>query len=159
MARDDIAIDIAGTRGGFRLEIRDYDHAEIVRLNLARKEKQRARALSPSEIESLVEIKAGHWRRGPKSAFWRLITLFAGPERGSHPFQSPRAYLRRQIDRISQQEHKEPQGHAAILFQMGKAVRGYTTPMVSGKEARESISIIEAIYRSHASGCKRVPVI
>jgi UDP-N-acetyl-2-amino-2-deoxyglucuronate dehydrogenase len=159
MSRDDIAIDIAGTRGGFRLEIRDYDHAEIVRLNLARKENQRARELSPSEIESLVETETGNWRRGPKSFFWRLITLFVGSERGSHPFRSPRAYLRRQIDRISQQEHKEPQGHAAILFQMGEAVRGHIIPTVSGEEARESISVIEAIYRSQASGGRRTPVI
>ena len=90
-ARDDTVIDFSGTRGGFRLEIRDYDHAEISRLDLAESEHGRARALSPSEIEARIREHGGAWRTGPRSLPWRIVGALGGGERGAHPFRSPRA--------------------------------------------------------------------
>ena len=157
--RDDIAIEVAGTRGLCRLEIRDYDHAEIVRLELSESDEQRARELSAGEIESLVQRFGGLWRRGPRSWPWRGLALFAGRERGKRPFRDPRAFLRRKIDRIAQDETREFQGHAAILLGMADAARGRGQPLVPGAEARHSIAIIDAIQQSHRAGGERVELV
>jgi predicted dehydrogenase len=156
LMRDDIAIELAGTRGGLRLEIRDYDHAEILRLDLAGSEDRRARAWSDSEIEALVRTEGGSWREGPRSPLWRAAARLAGVERGRHPFRSPRAYLRRQADRAAQQEHAEPQGHAAVIERMAAAARGEGAPLVTGEDARASIAIVEAIHRSASTGGSRI---
>jgi len=155
-SRDDIALELSGTRGGFRLEIRDYDAAEITRLDLASSDDERARSLSTAEIEALVEAAGGHWRRGPSALAWRLAGRLAGPGRGVHPFRSIRGYLRRQADRVAQREWGEPQGHAEVLARMAAAVRGEGPPLVTGEEARRSLRIIEAVRRSHALGGQRV---
>jgi predicted dehydrogenase len=157
--RDDIAVEVAGTRGLCRLEVRDYDHAEIVRLELANSDDRRARALPAGEIESLVQRFGGQWRRGPRAWPWRGLARFVGRERGSQPFRDPRAVLRRKIDRIAQSETRELQGHAAILHSMADAVRGRGLPLVSGAEARHSIAIIDAIQRSHRVGGERVELV
>jgi predicted dehydrogenase len=156
LMRDDIAIEVAGTRGGFRLEIRDYDHAEIVRLALADSDDRRARSLSVSEIETLVRNEGGSWRDGPRSPLWRIAALLAGSERGGHPFRSPRAYLRRRADRVAQEERAEPQGHAAVIERMASAARGEGGPLVTGEDARASLAIVEGIHRSASSGGGRV---
>jgi UDP-N-acetyl-2-amino-2-deoxyglucuronate dehydrogenase len=158
-SRDDIALELSGTRGGFRLEIRDYDAAEITRLDLASSDDGRARSLSAGEIESLVEAAAGRWRRGPAAFAWRLAGRLAGPGRGVHPFRSVRGYLRRQADRVAQRECAQPQGHAEVLARMAAAVRGEGAPLVTGDDARRSLQIIEAIRRSHALGGQRVELV
>ena len=84
-SRDDIMLEVSGTRGGFRLEIRDYDAAEITRLDVAPSDDVRARSLPAFEIERLVRAAGGAWRDGPKSALWRLAARIAGPGRGSIP--------------------------------------------------------------------------
>jgi len=154
--RDDIAVEVAGTRGCCRLEVRDYDHAEIVRLELAGSDDSRARRLPAGEIESLVQRFGGLWRQGPRAWPWRGLVRFAGGERGKLPFRDPRAFLRRKIDRIAQSETREFQGHAAILHGMADAVRGRGQPLVPGTEARHSIAIIDAIQRSHRAGGERI---
>jgi predicted dehydrogenase len=156
LSRDDIAIEMFGTHGGFRLEIRDYDNAEIVRLDLARKREKRARDLSAREIESLVQKEGGSWREGPRSVILRYLANIAGKERGKHPFRSPQAFLRRYADRAAQRERQEPQGHAAVLSQMADAVRGAGEPIVTGRDARHSLAVIDGIYRSQASGGQRI---
>jgi len=155
-SRDDIALELSGTRGGFRLEIRDYDAAEIARLDLASSEAGRARSLSVADIESLVEGAGGRWRRGPAAIAWRLASRVAGPGRGVHPFRSLRGYLRRQADRVAQRECAQPQGHAEVLARMAAAVRGEGAPVVTGDEARRLLQVIEAIRKSHALGGQRV---
>lgn len=157
--RDDIAVEVAGSRGCCRLEVRDYDHAEIVRLELSDSVDKRARRLSPEEIESRVQSVGGLWRQGPRSWPWRALVYFAGNERGNLPFRDPRAFLRRKIDRIAQGETREFQGHAAILHSMAEAVRGRGQPLVTATEARHSIAIIDAIRRSHSSGGERVELL
>ncbi len=154
--RDDIALEVIGTRGCCRLEVRDYDHAEIVRLELADSDDRRARRLSAVEIESLVQRFGGRWRQGPRTWPWRGLVRLAGGERGKLPFRDPRAFLQRKIDRIAQTETREPQGHAAILQSMADAVRGTGRPLVPGTEARHSIAIIDAVKRSHRAGGERV---
>lgn len=156
VARDDIALDVVASRGGFRLEIRDYDDAEIVRLALARNDEVRATPLASHEIESLVRAEGGSWREGPAATVWRLLSRVAGPGRGVLPFRSPRAYLRRQADRVAQAERAEPQGHSAVLAQMAAAVRGGGAPLVTGQDARRTIAVVEAIARSHAEGGARI---
>ena len=153
--RDDIALDLAGTRGGFRLEIRDYDHAEIAALDLAAGG-GRARRLAGAEVEALIRRQGGAWRAGPRSPLLRLLARIAGAERGGHPFRSPRAFLRRRLDRIAQSETGELQGHALLLAGMVAAARGTGRPLVSGEEAREAIAVIDAIHRSQAGGGQRV---
>jgi predicted dehydrogenase len=154
--RDDTILELAGTGGGFRLELRDHDHAEIERLELEGGPDRRARALSAAEIERLVRGHQGGWREGPRSTPWRILAGLAGRERGVHAFRSPRAYLRRQADRVAQLERGEPQGHAGILAGMAAAVRGKGPPLVTGEDARASIAVIEAIERSSAAGSARV---
>lgn len=156
LMRDDIAIEVAGTLGGFRLEIRDYDHAEIARLDLAGADGRRARSLPAGEIEALVRRSGGEWRAGPRAWPWRIAARLAGPGRGDRGFRSPRSYLRRQVDRVSQLEHAEPQGHAGVIEAMAAAVAGRGRPLVSGLEARASIAVIEAIHRSQRSGGARI---
>jgi len=155
-SRDDIALDLSGTRGGFRLEVRDYDAAEITRLDLAASDGIRARSLSPAEIESMVQSAGGRWRLGPAAPVWRLANRIAGPGRGVNPFRSVRGYLRRQADRVAQLECEEPQGHAEVLARMAAAVRGEAPPLVTGDDARRSLEVIEAIRRSHALAGQRV---
>ncbi len=157
-SRDDIALELSGTRGGFRLEIRDYDAAEITRIDLASSEDRRARSLPPGEIEALVEAAGGRWRRGPAAIAWRLASAVAGPGRGVHPFRSLRGYLRRNADRVAQRERGEPQGHAAVLARMAAAVRGEAIPLVTGEDARRSLQVLEAIRRSEAIGGGRVEI-
>lgn len=156
--RDDIAIEFSGTRGGFRLEIRDYDHAEIVDLDLATSEFGKARRLSSEEIETLVRRQRGAWRAGPRSRLLRALAGVAGAERGAHPFRSARAFLRRRIDRVAQAETGEVQGHALLLAEMVAAARGTGRPLVSGDDARHAIAIVHAIYRSHDRGGRRILV-
>lgn len=155
-SRDDIAIEVSGTRGGFRLEIRDYDAAEVTRLDLAASDEVRARALPLAEIEALVRTADGSWRGGPISPLWRVAARLAGPGRGVHPFRSIRGYLRRRVDRVAQRERGQPQGHAEVLARMAAAVRGQGAPLVTGEDARCSLQVIEAIRRSHVLGGQRV---
>ncbi|MFN2433516.1 MAG: Gfo/Idh/MocA family protein [Gemmatimonadota bacterium] len=155
-ARDDIALELAGTRGGFRLEVRDYDDAEIVRLELARSDEERAHPLPADEVEDLVRCSGGAWRAGPRAPLWRIAGRLAGGGRGVHAFRSPRAWLRRQADRAAQAERREPQGHAAVLANMAAAIRGEAQPLVSGTEARRSLAIVEGIRVSEAAGGRRV---
>jgi predicted dehydrogenase len=155
-SRDDITLELSGTRGGFRLEIRDYDVAEVTRLDLAPSDQVRARALAAAEIEAIVQAASGRWRMGPASLVWRLAARIAGPGRGVHPFRSVRGYVRRQADRVAQRECGQPQGHAEVLARMAAAVRGEGAPLVTGDDARRSLQIIEAIRRSHALGAQRV---
>jgi UDP-N-acetyl-2-amino-2-deoxyglucuronate dehydrogenase len=152
--RDDVAIDLAATRGGFRLEIRDYDHAEITALDLA-VDAGRARRFASAEVEALIRQQRGAWRAGPRSPLLRLLARLAGAERGAHPFRSPRAFLRRRLDRIAQAQTGELQGHALLLAAMVAAARGTARPLVSGEEAREAIAVIDAIHRSDAGGGQR----
>jgi UDP-N-acetyl-2-amino-2-deoxyglucuronate dehydrogenase len=153
--RDDIAIDFAGSRGGFRLEIRDYDNAEITALDLAA-QTGRARRLSSDEVEALIRQYGGAWRAGPRAPLLRLLARTVGGERGAHPFRSPRALLRRRLDRIAQTEIGELQGHALLLARMAAAARGTGDPLVSGAQARTALAVIDAIQRSHAAGGQRV---
>jgi predicted dehydrogenase len=157
-SRDDILLEVSGTRGGFRLEIRDYDAAEITRLDVAPSDDVRATALPVSEIEELVRTAGGSWREGPRSAVWRLASAIAGPGRGVHPFRSLRGYLRRRADRVAQHEAGQPQGHAEVLARMVAAIRGHGAPLVTGDDARRSLQVIEALHRSHTLGGARVPV-
>ncbi|HJU64633.1 MAG TPA: Gfo/Idh/MocA family oxidoreductase, partial [Gemmatimonadaceae bacterium] len=155
-ARDDIALEMLGPRGAFRLEVRDYDNAEIVRLALADRDGTRATALTEEQIEMLVREEGGSWRDGPASPAWRVISRLVGPGRGVFPFRSPRAYLRREADRVAQAESAEPQGHSAVLAQMAASVRGNGAPLIAGEDARRAIAVVEAIARSHAAGGARV---
>ncbi len=155
-SRDDIAIEVSGTRGGFRLEIRDYDAAEVTRLDLAASDEVRARALPLAEIEAIVQAAGGRWRLGPASFLWRVAARLAGPGRGAHVFRSVPGYLRRRVDRVAQRECGQPQGHAEVFARMAAAVRGEGAPLVTGEDARRSLQIIEAIRRSHALGGQRV---
>lgn len=157
--RDDTVIELVGTRGWFRLEVRDYDHVEIAGLELARSDGRRAEALARHEIEALVRERGGSWRAGPRSPLWRGLARIVGAERGDHSFRSVRGYLRRRADRRAQLERGEPEGHAAILAQMGRAVRGEGVPVVSGHEARWSIAVIEGIHRSQTAGGRRVELL
>lgn len=157
-ARDDIAIDFSGTRGGFRLEIRDYDHAEIPRLDLADSDEARARALAPAEIEARIREHGGAWRTGPRSIPWRMIAAIGGKDRGAHPFRSPRAFARRQADRVAQGETGELQGHAAVLERMAATVRGEGEPVATGLDARVAIAVIDAVRRSLRDGGRRVEI-
>ncbi len=156
MSRDDIALDWIGTCGGFRVEIRDYDHAEIVRLNVATSAQQRARSLSLAEIEARVRDHDGLWRGGPSSPWWRMLAVIASKDRGAHAFRSPRSIIRRQVDRVAQAERGEPQGHAAVLARMAAASRGECEPLVTGHEARHSLAVIEGLNRSATSSGARV---
>jgi predicted dehydrogenase len=155
-SRDDIAIEVNGTRGGFRLEISDYDAAEVTRLDLATSDDVRARMLSVAEIEATVQAADGRWRRGPAAPLWRMAARLAGPGRGVHPFRSLRGYLRREADRVAQRDWAQPQGHAEILARMARAVRGEGAPLVTGDDARRSLQIIEAIRDSAGRGGARV---
>jgi predicted dehydrogenase len=155
-ARDDIAVEILGTRGMFRIEVRDYDDAEIVRLDLAQAEGARARPLAPEQVEAVVRAESGSWRGGPVSPLWRAAARLAGPGRGVRPFRSPLAYLRRQADRKAQREQGEPQGHAALLAAMAAAARGRGAPLVTGEDARPSLAIVDGLRRSAAAGGARV---
>ena len=155
--RDDIALDLAGSRGGFRLEIRDYDHAEIVALDLAA-DRGRARRLARAEVEALIRQQGGAWRAGPRSPLLRLLAPVAGAERGAHPFRSARAFLRRRLDRGAQAQTGELQGHALVLARMAATARGTGRPLVSGEEARMAIAIIDAIRRSQECGGQRVEI-
>jgi predicted dehydrogenase len=155
-ARDDVAVEVLGTRGAFRVEIRDYDDAEIVRLDLAPEEGARARKLPREEVEALVRAEGGSWRAGPRALLWRGAARLAGPGRGVRPFRSPLAYLRRQADRVAQRERREPQGHAALIAAMAAAARGRGTPLVTGEDARLSLAIVDGLRRSAAAGGARV---
>lgn len=154
--RDDVAIEVAGTLGWFRLEIRDYDHAEIAGLELARSEARRAEAVSSEAVESLVGGHDGSWRRGPRSLPWRALSWLGGRERGAYPFRSIRGLARRRADIAAQRETGEPQGHAAILAAMAEAARGRGRPIVSGRDARWSIAVIEALRRSRLERGRQV---
>lgn len=154
--RDDISIDLGGTRGGFRLEIRDYDHAEITSLDLAEDDGVRAQGLSSTEIERHIRRHGGAWREGPRAWPWRGITALLTKERGADPFRSPRAFLRRQADRVAQRERGELQGHAAVIAAMAAAARGEGEPLVTGREARAAIAVIDAIQRSQREGGRRI---
>lgn len=154
--RDDITVELLATRGSFRLEVRDYDHAEITRLELSSSEKRRGRSLDRAEIEELVRRHGGSWRRGPRSRLWRTLDRIVSKERGEQPFGSVRALLRRRIDRAAQRETQEPQGHAAILFRMAAAARGDGEPLVTGDEARLALAVIEGLYESHRSDGRRI---
>lgn len=154
--RDDTVIELVGTRGWFRLEVRDYDHVEITGLELARSERKRAKALSNERIEALVREHGGGWREGPRSPLWRFLAFVSGRERGAHPFRSVRGFLRRGADRVAQRERSELEGHAAILAQMGRAARGKGAPLVTGREARLSVAVTEAVYRSRAADGRRI---
>jgi predicted dehydrogenase len=155
--RDDIALELFGSRGGVRLEIRDYDNAEIAWLDLDGGS-GRARRVAGADVEALVRDEEGLWRGGPKRAPHRLLRRIAGLERGALPFRSGRAFLRRRLDRLAQAETGEPQGHAAVLTRMAAAVRGEGEPLVTGREARATVAVIQALRESHASGGARVEV-
>jgi len=107
-------------------------------------------------IEALIRQQRGAWRAGPRSSLLRLLAGIAGAERGAHPFRSPRAFLRRRLDRIAQGQTGELQGHALLLAGMVAAVRGTGRPLVSGEEARSALAVIEAIQRSQACGGQKV---
>ncbi len=117
--RDDIAIDFAGSRGGFRLEIRDYDNAEITALDLA-VQTGRARRLSSDEVEALIRQYGGAWRAGPRAPLLRLLARTVGGERGAHPFRSPRALLRRRLDRIAADGDRRAAGPCPIARADGR---------------------------------------
>lgn len=156
--RDDIAIELYGSRGGLRLEIRDYDHAEIARLDLASAEDRRARRAPDAVVEDLVRRHQGAWRDGPTDLPWRLLEPLADPERGGRPFRSLRAYLRRLLDRRAQLERGQLQGHPEVLRRMAMAVRGEGEPVATGEEARSGLALIEAWRRSSREGGHRVRV-
>jgi UDP-N-acetyl-2-amino-2-deoxyglucuronate dehydrogenase len=146
-AHDDITIDVSGTRGGARLEIRDYDVAYLHQVDQSKQVTRRATTLSPEAVEALIRHHGGIWRAGPKNLLWRMVGTIAG-ERGRYPFASPRAFLRRSVDRKAQAETGEPQGHAAVLQDMAEAVRNNLRPIATGADARKAIAVIDAIYRS-----------
>jgi len=150
LMRDDVALEIMGTRGGVRLEIRDYDNAEITWLDLAAAEGKRASRVARADIEALIQQHGGEWRQGPRALLWRTLSGLVGEERGIRPFRSPLAYLRRRADRIAQAERGQPQGHAAVLAEMAAAVRTGRSPMISGEDGRTAIAVIDALARSHA---------
>lgn len=148
--RDDICLELYGSRGSLRLEIRDYDHAEIAWLDLSRSEGRRARRLPRTRVEDLVREQQGEWRDGPTGWVGRLVMPFADRDRGGRPFRSPRAYLRRWLDRRAQSESGQLQGHPAVLRRMAAAVRGEGEPIATGKDARAGLAVIEAWLRSSA---------
>lgn len=156
--RDDTAVEVAGSRGWFRLEIRDYDHAEIAGLELAPSEGRRAAALSADAVEALIRGQGGGWREGPRSLPWRALSRLAGRDRGAHAFRSVRGLLRRRADLVAQEEAGQPQGHAAILAGMAEAARGRGRPVVTGRDARWSMAAIDALRRSRLEDGRRVEV-
>ena len=109
-------------------------------------------AKTRARIDALIRSHGGCWRDGPQSWLWRGVARLVGWQRARHPFRSPLALLRRHADRVAQAEQNEPQGHAAILAQMADAVRNGGRPAVTGRDARPSIAVIEAIYRSEQNG-------
>jgi predicted dehydrogenase len=156
--RDDIALELYGSRGGVRLEVRDYDHAEIAWLDLDGRSGERARRLAGGDVEALIRVEEGRWRDGPKRVSHRLLQRLAPQERGTLPFRSVRAFLQRRLDRVAQAETGEPQGHGAVLLRMAAAVRGEGDPLVTGSEARRTVAVIEALRASHARGGARVEI-
>lgn len=150
--RDDIAVELYGSLGSVRLEIRDYDHAEIAWLDLASAEGGRARRLARHEVERIVRDAGGAWRAGPRAWRWRVLHRVAGAERGASPFHSARGFLRRQVDRMAQRETGELQGHAAVLEAMAAAARGEGQPLVTGADARAVLATLEALRRSEQAG-------
>jgi UDP-N-acetyl-2-amino-2-deoxyglucuronate dehydrogenase len=157
--RDDMALELYGSRGSVRLEIRDYDHAEIPWLDLSRDAGDgRARRLPPAAVEELIRAEHGGWRAGPRALPWRWLARIAGSGRGELPFRSPRAFLRRRLDRQAQAETGEAQGHAAVLLQMAEAVRDGGEPLVTGDDARRSLVVIEALRRSQQNGGTRIQI-
>lgn len=156
--RDDVAIELYGSRGSLRLEIRDYDHAEIAWLDLSDSEDRRARRLPRAGVEALIREQEGEWREGPSAWPWRLLAALADRERGRRPFRSPRSYLRRRVDRRAQRERGQPQGHAAVLARMAAAARGEGEPLVTGRDARVGLAVIDAWRRSAREGGRSVRV-
>ncbi len=156
--RDDIAVELYGSLGSVRLEIRDYDHAEIAWLDLASEEGRRARRLASGEIERIVTEEGGEWRGGPRAWPWRALGRAAGAERGASPFRSVRGYLRRQVDRKAQRETGELQGHAAVLDAMAAAARGDGQPLVTGSQARTALATLEALRRSQLAAGRPIDV-
>jgi predicted dehydrogenase len=156
--RDDMAIEVFGSRGSVRLEIRDYDNAEIPWLDMSEGGAGRARRLTPAAVEDLIRAEDGGWRTGPRALPWRLLGSFARGGRGELPFRSPRAFLRRLLDRKAQGETGEVQGHAAVLLQMAQAVREDGVPLVSGEDAKRGLVIIEALRRSRQQGGARIEI-
>jgi UDP-N-acetyl-2-amino-2-deoxyglucuronate dehydrogenase len=157
--RDDMALELYGSRGSVRLEIRDYDHAEIPWLDLSGDAGDgRARRLPPAAVEELIRAEHGSWRAGPRTLPWRWLARIAGSGRGELPFRSPRAFLRRRLDRQAQAETGEAQGHAAVLLQMAEAVRDGGEPLVTGDDARRSLAVIEALRRSQEHGGTRIEI-
>lgn len=154
--RDDIALEVLSTRGSFRLEIRDYDHAEIARLELSSSEVRRGAPLERSEIEQLLRRHGGRWRSGPRTTFWRALDRMAGRERGERPFRSLRAALRRRVDRVAQLQYGEPEGHAAILSTMATVARGDGEPLVTGHQARQALAVVEGLVESHRFFGRRI---
>jgi predicted dehydrogenase len=154
--RDDIAIDLVGTRGGCRLEIRDHDHAELVRLDLAAKDGERASRQMDGKAEELMRAAGGGWRDGPRQPLWRAASRLLPAERGRLAFTSPISYLQRWIDRKAQAERGQPQGHAAVLAGMAAALRGGLASVATGVEARDGLLLIEALEQSGRSGGGRV---
>src|SRR4051794_6392108 len=153
--RDDVAIEIVGSRGGCRLEIRDHDHAEIVRLDLAAAEGARAGRVAADGIRQRLRDEGGGWRDGPRNLLWRQAARLL-PERGRYAFTSPVSILQRQVDRRAQADRGEPQGHAAVLAQMAGAVRGGVPPLATGEDACAALAVIDAIGVSIAGGGRRV---
>jgi UDP-N-acetyl-2-amino-2-deoxyglucuronate dehydrogenase len=157
--RDDMALELYGSRGSVRLEIRDYDHAEIPWLDLSGDASGgRARRLAPAAVEEMIRAEHGGWRAGPAALPWRWLARIAGGGRGEHPFRSPRAFLMRRLDRQAQAETGEAQGHAAILLQMAEAVRHGGQPLVTGEDARRGLVIIEALRRAQQQGGARIEI-
>lgn len=156
--RDDIALELYGSLGSVRLEIRDYDHAEIAWLDLAPAEGRRARRLARDEVEGIVRDEGGKWRTGPRAWPWRVLGRVAGAERGASPFRSGRGFLRRQIDRVAQRETGELQGHAGVLEAMAAAARGEGEPLVTGAEARTVLAVLDALRRSDQAGGRPVDI-
>ena len=146
--RDELTLELVATHGGCRLEIRDHDHAEIVRLDRAIRAGSRAGSVSPLEIEARVREESGAWRAGPRHPVGALLSRLVPGERGTLPFAAPRAYLGRRLDRLAQRERNQPQGHAAILADMARAVREGREPLVDAAHACAGLAVIEAIEAS-----------
>lgn len=156
--RDDIVLEVFGSLGSVRLEVRDYDNAEIAWLDLSSKEGERARRLPRGAVEGLIRAEEGAWRSGPRARRWRALEPLAGRERGVRPFRSARAFLRRRLDRAAQAETGEAQGHAAVFRAMAATVRGRGEPLVGAEEARDGLAVVEALRRSHAAAGARIGI-